>query len=86
MIPQDDSDQRCMPKQEEHGIVRSKVMKVMDSGLCEQTGIVCQAHHISVILDIYNSGTNVACNDSGVLPVIRLDLSKANIKEAGKNR
>lgn len=31
---------------------------------------------------IYNSGTNVACNDSGVLPVIRLDLSKANIKEA----
>ena len=32
---------------------------------------------------IYNSGTNVACNDSGVLPVIRLDLSKANVKEVG---
>lgn len=32
---------------------------------------------------IYNRGTDVTCNDSGVLPAIRIDLSKANAASAG---
>lgn len=32
---------------------------------------------------IYNRGTDVTCNDSGILPAIRIDLSKAEVKAAG---
>lgn len=32
---------------------------------------------------IYNRGTDVTCNDSGILPAIRIDLSKAGVKAAG---
>ena len=33
---------------------------------------------------IYDHGTDVTCNDSGLLPVIRVDASKAELKYAGK--
>lgn len=32
---------------------------------------------------IYNRGTDVTCNDSGILPAIRIDLSIAEVKSAG---
>ena len=32
---------------------------------------------------IYNRGTDVTCNDSGILPAVRIDLSKAAVKAAG---
>ena len=32
---------------------------------------------------IYNRGTDVSCNDSGVLPAIRVDLNKARLEYAG---
>ena len=32
---------------------------------------------------IYNRGTGVICNDSGILPAIRVDLAKVQLKEAG---
>ena len=32
---------------------------------------------------IYSRGTDVSCNDSGVLPVIRVDLNKAMLTDAG---
>ena len=32
---------------------------------------------------IYNRGTDVTCNDSGILPAIRIDLSTAEVKAAG---
>lgn len=33
---------------------------------------------------IYSRGTDVSCNDSGVLPAIRVDISKADLIPAGK--
>ena len=32
---------------------------------------------------IYSRGTDVSCNDSGILPAIRVDLNKAQLEEAG---
>ncbi len=33
---------------------------------------------------IYNRGTDVSCDDGGILPVIKIDLSKTNISYAGR--
>ncbi|MBR3127231.1 MAG: hypothetical protein IKF35_03140, partial [Solobacterium sp.] len=32
---------------------------------------------------IYNRGTYVTCNDSGLLPIIQVDSTKAELQDAG---